>query len=374
MYWLCALPLLDSKDRTWNLLQQKTTYDADMSINYRFELPELRIGTLDSLMVLSDDLVKVNGLMEAVVNKIRRQLFEMQSLTASEDKDPQEVLVEGMPPDNYIEKFSWDEAKYPPRRPLQETVSTLTETVQKLEDDLKVRVSEYNQIKGQVNQQSRKQTGSLAVRDLSGVVSSKDIISTENLVTLFVVVSKHTKLEWQSSYEKFCEFVVPRSSKVVAEDTDNALFTVTLFRRVADTFKTAARTRGFQVREYEYDPDHQSESQAASQNLQSDAQSKRSQLEEWSATAYGEAFSAWIHTCAVRLFTESILRYGLPPQFLGVLMKPNAKAQNKLRKSLASVFGSTGSDKYFDDKEGGGPAGAEGEMYPYVSFSISIDS
>lgn len=55
-----------------------------------------------------------------------------------------------------------------------------------------------------------------------------------------------------------------------------------------------------------------------------------------------QAFSAWIHTCAVRLFTESILRYGLPPQFLGVLMKPNAKAQNKLRKSLASVFGSTG--------------------------------
>lgn len=40
---------------------------------------------------------------------------------------------------------------------------------------------------------------------------------------------------------------VPRSSKVVAEDNDNALFTVTLFRRVADTFKSAARTRGFQV-------------------------------------------------------------------------------------------------------------------------------
>ncbi|KAL0041764.1 hypothetical protein WJX79_003835 [Trebouxia sp. C0005] len=300
MYWLCALPLLDSKDRTWNLLQQKTT----------------------------DDLVKVNGLMEAVVNKIRRQLFEMQTLAANEDKDPQEVLVEGMPPDNYLERFSWDEAKYPPRRPLQETISTLTETVQRLEDDLKVRV----------------------------------------------IVSKHTKLEWQSSYEKFCEFVVPRSSKVVAEDSDNALFTVTLFRRVADTFKTAARTRGFQVREYEYDPDHQEESQAASQSLQSDAQAKRSQLEEWSATAYGEAFSAWIHTCAVRLFTESILRYGLPPQFLGVLMKPNPKAQAKLRKSLASVFGSTGSDKYFDDKEGGGPPGAEGEMYPYVSFSISIDS
>ncbi len=77
---------------------------------------------------------------------------------------------------------------------------------------VQVRVSEYNQVKGQVNQQSRKQTGSLAVRDLAGVVTSKDIISTENLVTLFVVVSKHTKLEWQSSYEKFCEFVVSQDT------------------------------------------------------------------------------------------------------------------------------------------------------------------
>ena len=33
-----------------------------------------------------------------------------------------------------------------------------------------------------------------------------------------------------------------------------------------------------------------------------------------------------------------------------------------------------GSDKYFDDKDGGGAVGAEGEMYPYVSFSISIHS
>ena len=80
---------------------------------------------------------------------------------------------------------------------------------------VQVRVSEYNQVKGQVNQQSRKQTGSLAVRDLASVVSSKDIISTENLVTLFVVVSKHTKLEWQSSYEKFCEFVVSQDTSKI---------------------------------------------------------------------------------------------------------------------------------------------------------------
>ncbi len=29
-----------------------------------------------------------------------------------------------------------------------------------------------------------------------------------------------------------------------------------------------------------------------------------------------QVFSSWMHICAIRIFTESILRYGLPPQFL----------------------------------------------------------
>ena len=89
MYWLVCLPILESEERTWTLLQNKTTYDSDYSINFKFAIPELRVGTLDTLMVLSDELVKVNALVESVVNKIRRQLFEMAS--PGRDDDFQEV-------------------------------------------------------------------------------------------------------------------------------------------------------------------------------------------------------------------------------------------------------------------------------------------
>lgn len=41
---------------------------------------------------------------------------------------------------------------------------------------------------------------------------------------------------------------MPRSSKLIYEDKDYCLFSVTLFKRVADSFKAAARTKGFQVR------------------------------------------------------------------------------------------------------------------------------
>ena len=41
---------------------------------------------------------------------------------------------------------------------------------------------------------------------------------------------------------------MPRSSKLVEEDGEYSLYSVVLFRRVADSFKANARTRGFQAR------------------------------------------------------------------------------------------------------------------------------
>ena len=73
---------------------------------------------------------------------------------------------------------------------------------------MQVRISEYNQLKGQVTAAARKQTGSLAVRDLTGLVSEDDAVNTENFLTLFTVVSKHDKGLWMSTYETLSDFVV----------------------------------------------------------------------------------------------------------------------------------------------------------------------
>ena len=84
----------------------------------------------------------------------------------------------------------------------------------------------------------RKQTGSLSVRDISTLVKPQHLVDSENLTTLFVVVSKFAVQEWMSSYEKLSNFVVPRSSKAICEDNDYALLSVVMFKRVVDEFKT----------------------------------------------------------------------------------------------------------------------------------------
>jgi V-type H+-transporting ATPase subunit C len=47
--------------------------------------------------------------------------------------------------------------------------------------------------------------------------------------------------DWEGRYEKLTDMVVPRSSRLIFQDQDHGLFTVTLFRKVADEFKHHCR-------------------------------------------------------------------------------------------------------------------------------------
>lgn len=49
---------------------------------------------------------------------------------------------------------------------------------------------------------------SIAVRDLSSIVQPDDIVSSDHLTTLLVVIGKYSQKEWLSSYESLSTFVV----------------------------------------------------------------------------------------------------------------------------------------------------------------------
>ena len=49
---------------------------------------------------------------------------------------------------------------------------------------------------------------SLALRDISGLVKPGQLVDSENLTTLFVVVGKYSVKDWETCYEKLADFVV----------------------------------------------------------------------------------------------------------------------------------------------------------------------
>jgi len=74
-----------------------------------------------------------------------------------------------------------------------------------------MKVGEFNTVKSQLSAALRKAGGSLAVRDISAVVKPEQVLDSENLTTLFVVVSKFGVKDWEATYEGLCDFVVSRA-------------------------------------------------------------------------------------------------------------------------------------------------------------------
>lgn len=58
--------------------------------------------------------------------------------------------------------------------------------------------------------------------------------------------------EWYSGYEKLTKMIVPRTTQLIAQDSEYGLFTVTLFKKVIDEFKLHAREKKFIVRDFTY--------------------------------------------------------------------------------------------------------------------------
>ena len=96
----------------------------------------------------------------------------------------------------------------------------------------------------------------------------------------------------------------------------------------------------------------------------------------WLKVNFGECFTAWIHVKALRVFVESVLRFGLPVNFQGMVLAPQRKQIKKLRETLNELYIHLDSAAALGGSEDlpTGLAGfGQGEYYPYVYYKINID-
>jgi len=77
LYWLIAVPPTDNPTNFVTLKRKVNEENRYCEIN-NFKIPSLKVGTLDTLMQLSEDLVKVDSFVEQVTKKIGRQALEIE--------------------------------------------------------------------------------------------------------------------------------------------------------------------------------------------------------------------------------------------------------------------------------------------------------
>ncbi|NWI01234.1 VATC2 ATPase, partial [Tichodroma muraria] len=416
-FWLISAPGDKTNLQAWERMNTVTS-KSNLSSNSKFHIPDLKVGTLDALVGLSDELGKLDSFAESVIKKIAQYIGEV--MEDSKDKVQENLLANGVDLISYLTRFEWDMAKYPIKQPLKNISEALAKQVTQIETDLKMRSAAYNNIKGNLQSLEKKTMGNLLTRTLADIVHKEDfVLNSEYLITLLVVVPKSSYLQWQKTYESLSDMVVPRSTKMIAEDAEGGLFTVTLFRKVMDDFKAKARENRFMVREFYYDEKELKCEKEELMKLASDKKQQYSQpllpaclstslrngftvptvsgelhlvhrtetwkkqhdlpkgpLLRWLKVNFSEAFVAWIHVKALRVFVESVLRYGLPVNFQAMLLQPNRKTVKRLRDVLNVVF------KHLDEVAAAsimdpgmdipGLQLSNQEYYPYVYFKIDL--
>lgn len=372
-FWLISAPGEKTCQQTWDKMNMATT-QTNLSTNHKFNIPELKVGTLDVLVGLSDELAKLDSFVESVVRKVAQYMADV--LEDSRDKVQENLLASGVDLVTYVTRFQWDMAKYPIKQSLKNISEIMSKQVSQIDNDLKARASAYNSLKGNLQSLERKNVGSLLTRSLADIVKRDDfVLDSEYLTTLLVVVPKTSYPDWQKTYETLSEMVVPRSTKVLFEDQDSGLFSVTLFRKAIDDFKLKARENKFMVRDFQYNEEEMKADKEEMTRLSTDKKKQFGPLVRWLKVNFSEAFIAWIHIKALRVFTESVLRYGLPVNFQAMLLQPNKKNVKKLRDVLQDLYKHLDSSATVIDASMDIPGLnlSQQEYYPYVYYKLDCN-
>lgn len=348
-YILLSLPLRIFDDDPLSALS--ATVGRDNGETLPFAIPEFKIGTLDALVQHADDLVKLNAGCEAVVSKVSDSLKAI--LDGDEEKAAQQKMVNDKPNDHYLRSFRWDKARYRADRPLGELIDNLQKDLQNADNNVKAKFNQYSSVKANLAALQRRQTGNLATKSLTPIVDPSLLVQdSEYLETHLIAVPTNARKDFLRTYETIAPMVVPRSSIQVAQDDEFALFAVTTFRKTSIEFLQKCREQKWTPRQYKYVEGGKEEEQRELDRVAKEEKKVWGEALRLGRTGWSESVMIWTHVMALRVFVETVLRYGLPLEFVCALVKTTTKQAKKVKTSLDSVYSYLGGNAFGRDKKG----------------------
>lgn len=335
-------------------------------------MPILSVGTLDTLMGLSDDTVKLNTAIETVLRKIERQYYE--TAGASADK----MTVYGSSISAFVKSFSWDVARYRYASvPIGDIMTQLQSLVSGVDEESKRLSVTLNEKSQALAAAQRKKVINLATSDLEDFLTLDDIRNnnidlnqnSEIFSTVAIAIPSNLEESFLKSYHTLgsdiAHFggpnwtedkgslgkndgnygihssrsrikgspVLPAAPIKLFSTNDSILYTMQVLKghyeagSIAEdgTFHEghfvdylapltiAAREKRFVIRTLDsFDATKPNKSiDYQIEECASQLQAIELRSIQWCQTHFGELYSAWIHLKIIRAFVESVLKYGL---------------------------------------------------------------
>lgn len=170
-------------------------------------------------------------------------------------------------------------------------------------------------------------SGNLATKSLTPIVDPAILIQdSEYLETHLIVVPNNAKKDFLRSYETLAPMVVPRSAAQVAQDDEFTLYSATSFKKHSAEFLQKCREQKWTPRQYKYVEGGKEEEQRELDRVAREEKKTWGEALRIGRTGWSESVMIWLHVLALRVFVEAVLRYGLPLDYVSVLVKVSDRA------------------------------------------------
>lgn len=366
-YWIISVP---KEENIWKNLNATT---KSLSQNYKFHTPILKVGVLDKLIEYIEQLKTL----DKFVKEVLQGLIKMLKVELGNNRNilEENLKVYAMSPATYLTRFNWNRSKYPTWQKISVISDQIYSYIDNINECLKKKYNRLEKINADIKPYEQRGTENLRVRYLGDIVKKEHFVQDSNfLTTLLVVVPNKRKEDWEATYSSLSDMVVPHSSREIFKDTTDTLYSVILPWKDVEQFKNNSRSHQFIVRDYKYSEKDQTDEKTHYENLELAKFKFKAEVQRWTKIMFSEVFEAWIHVKTLRVFVESVVRFGLPVNYEAILILP-MKSKNVLRRKLQKLFKNVEPVMAGNiDNAPGGLASYYGvsEYYPYVCFDINL--
>merc|ERR1711884_85329 len=110
-----------------------------------------------------------------------------------------------------------------------------------------------------------------------------------------------------------------------------------MFKTALEDFRKKCREKRYVVRDFEYSEEGYKRLKSQREQIEDAVRRQHEIVRGLYSAAWSDAMIAWVHVKAMRVFVESVLRFGMPPRFASFIITPKPNAVPQARKQMAAI-------------------------------------
>jgi V-type H+-transporting ATPase subunit C len=260
----------------------------------------------------------------------------------------------GTGPSQYVKEFAWKRDVYPLEEAIPSLLQKLAGEGPQAEERCRSLLVSYSDKNTRLQNAQRRLQGNLSSRSIREAVGSwarrqrlpdDKPLETDFLTTLFVAVPRAEQEQFVATYADVDDHIVPASLSVVAQDGEFVLNAIVCFKRPqpegdkklgsVDEIRQKLRKARFHVRDVTAADEL---SQQALEQLEREVLADKARLVALLQQQYSRCYVAWVHTKALRLYVEAVLKYGAQGKFVTALVSAESEKTSHVLRRLREIY------------------------------------